>query len=86
MNGVIRNTVKKWPGKCKMINGKARSLWVQGCVEKGNQSVELMISARRQDTKRNDWVSWLPSIQCKQIFFVKPHEFLNARILLLFLF
>ena len=53
VNDVIRNTVKKWPGKCKMINGKARSPWVQGCVEKGNQSVELMISAKRQDTKRN---------------------------------
>ena len=64
VNELINETVEQWPGQCKLINGKARSPWVQGCVEKGNHCVEMMIAAKREETKSNEWVSWLPSIQC----------------------
>ena len=37
------DTVEAWPGECKLVNGKARSPWVQECVEKGNHCVEMMI-------------------------------------------
>ena len=68
VNEIIYKTVEKWPGTCKIINGKARSPWVQGCVEKGNHCVETMIAAKREETKTNEWVSWLPDIQCMFIY------------------
>ena len=65
VNGVISEVVDNWPGECKLINGKARSPWVQGCVEKGNHCIEMMISSKREESQTNEWVSWLPGIQCK---------------------
>ena len=62
---IIKDVVKDWPGECKMVNGKPRSPWVQGLVERTNACVEDMIAAKRNDTKTNEWVSWLPEIQCK---------------------
>ena len=53
-----------WPGKCQLINGKARSQWVQGLIET-NACIEDMIAAKRVDLGNNEWVSWLPEIQCK---------------------
>ena len=52
---------------CKLVNGKPRSPWVQGLVERTNACVEDMIAAKRADLKTNDWVAWLPEIQCKFI-------------------
>ena len=42
VNSVIVDTINIWPGECKIVNGKPRSNWVQGCVEKGNHSLEMM--------------------------------------------
>ena len=33
-NNIIKSLVEEWPGDCKLVNGKARSPWVQGLVEK----------------------------------------------------
>ena len=39
-----------WPGKCQLINGKARSQWVQGLIERTNACiVEDMIAAKIVD-------------------------------------
>ena len=38
-----------WPGKCQLINGKARSQWVQGLIERTNACIEDMIAAKRVD-------------------------------------
>ena len=65
VNQVITEVVSRWPGDCKLVNGKARSPWVQGLVERTNACVEQMIAAKRVDTECNEWVSWLPDIQCK---------------------
>ena len=65
VNEIIKVTVEQWPGECKLVNGKARSPWVQGCVEKGNHCVEVMIAAKREEAQSNEWVSWLPGIQCR---------------------
>ena len=65
VNNLIVDTVEAWPGECKLVNGKARSLWVQGCVEKGSHCVEMMITAKRYEKSSNSWVSWLPKIHCK---------------------
>ena len=45
---VIKEVVASWPGQCKLVNGKARSPWVQGLVERTNACVEDMISANGQ--------------------------------------
>ena len=65
VNNLIVDTIEAWPGECKLVNGNARSPWVQGCVEKGNHFVEMIITAKRYGKSSNDWVSWLPEIQCK---------------------
>ena len=65
VNSLINETLKIWPGKCKIINGSPRKPWVQGCVERYNACVEEIISYRKEDSKRNDWVSWLGQIHCK---------------------
>ena len=65
VNNLIVDTIEAWPRECKLVNGKARSPWVQGCVEKGNHCVEMMITAKRHRKSSNDLVSWLPEIQCK---------------------
>ena len=54
VNSVIVDTIDIWPGECKIVNGKPRSPWVQGCVEKGNHSVEMMITAKRHEVNSND--------------------------------
>ena len=63
VNEIIVKTVNMWPGGCKLVNN-----WVQGCVEKGNHCVEMMIAAKREETGTNEWVSWLPDIQCKFVY------------------
>ena len=68
VNQLIKEVVKEWPGECSLVNGKARSPWVQGLVERTNACVEDMISARQIDSETNEWASWLPDIQCK--FFI----------------
>ena len=65
VNNLIVDTIEAWPRECKLVNGKARSPWVQGCVEKGKHCVEMMITAKRHRKSSNDLVSWLPEIQCK---------------------
>ena len=65
VNNLIVDTIETWPGECKLVNGKARSPWVQGCIEKGNHCVEMTITAKRHEKNSNNWVSWLPEIQCK---------------------
>ena len=35
VNNLIVDTIEAWPGECRLVNGKARRPWVQGCVEKG---------------------------------------------------
>ena len=65
VNSVIVDTIDIRPGECKIVNGKPRSPWVQGCVEKANHSVEMMITAKRHEVNSNDWSSWLPEIQCE---------------------
>ena len=65
VNSLIYETLKIWPGKGKIINGSPRKPWVQSCVERYNACVEEMISYRKEESKRNDWVSWLGQIQCK---------------------
>ena len=54
VNSVTVDTIDIWPGECKIVNGKPRSPWVQGCVEKGNHSVEMMITAKRHEVNSND--------------------------------
>ena len=66
VNNLIVDTIKAWPRECKLVMGKARSPWVQGCVEKGNHCVEMMITTKCHQKSSNDLVSWLPEIQCKQ--------------------
>ena len=68
VNQLIKEVVKEWPGECSLVNGKARSPWIQGLVERTNACVEDMISARQIDSETNEWASWLPDIQCK--FFI----------------
>ena len=53
----VLHSIEAWPGECKLVNGKARSPWVQGCVEKGNHCVEIMITAKRREKSSNSWVS-----------------------------
>ena len=40
---IIKEVVNLWPGNCKLVNGRPRSLWVQGLVERTNACVEDMI-------------------------------------------
>ena len=47
VNSVIVDNIGIWPGECKIVNGKPRSSWVQDCLEKGNHSVEMMITAKQ---------------------------------------
>ena len=65
VNNLIVDTIKAWPGEFKLFNGKARSRWVQGCVEKRNHCFEMITTEKRNEKSSNDWVSWLPEIQCK---------------------
>ena len=67
VNDIIKCLVKEWPGECKLVNGKPRSPWVQGLVERTNACVEDMISVMQRDNDCNEWASWLPEIQCKNI-------------------
>ena len=62
VDNLIVKTIETWPGECKLVNGKARSPRVQGCVEKGNHCVEMMITAKRHEKSSNGWVSCLPEI------------------------
>ena len=62
VNNLIVDTIEAWPGECKLVNGKARSPRVQGCVEKGNHCVEMMITAKCHEKSSNGWVSCLPEI------------------------
>ena len=71
---VIKEVVNLWPGECKLVNGKPRSPWVQGLVERTNACVEDMISAKQVDLKSNEWVSWLPEIQCKFLNIITDSE------------
>ena len=54
VNSVIVDTIDIWPGECKIVNGKPRSPWVEGCVEKRNHSVEMMIKANQHEDNSND--------------------------------
>ena len=65
VNSVIVDTIDIWPGECEIVNGKPRSPWGQGCVEKGNHSAEMMITAKRHEVNSNDWSSELPEIPCE---------------------
>ena len=65
VNNLIVDTIEAWPGECKLVNVKPKSPWVQGCLEKGNHCVEMMITAKCHEKSSNDWVPWLPEIQCK---------------------
>ncbi|XP_057297668.1 KRAB-A domain-containing protein 2-like [Hydractinia symbiolongicarpus] len=58
VNELIRNLVEQWPGSCKLINGKARSPWVQELVERTNACVEDMISCKQRDLQSNEWASY----------------------------
>ena len=62
---VIKELVHLWPGECRIVNGKPRSPWVQGLVERTNGCIEDTIAAKRVDLDCNEWVTWLPEIQCK---------------------
>ena len=55
VNSVIVDTIDIWPGECKIVNGKPRSPWIQGCAEKGNHSFEIMITAKQYEVNSNDW-------------------------------
>ena len=65
VNNLIADTIKAWSGEFKLFNEKARSPWVQGCVEKRNHCFEMITTEKRNEKSSNDWVSWLPEIQCK---------------------
>ena len=67
VSALIRSIVNDWPGECKIVNGRPRAPWVQGLVERTNACVEKMISAKRHDNNSNDWSTWLPEIQCKNV-------------------
>ena len=41
VNNLIADTIEAWPGEGKLVNGKAKSPWMQGCVEKGKYCVEM---------------------------------------------
>ena len=62
VNNLIVDNIEAWSGECKLVSGKARSPWLQGCVEKGNHCVEIMITAKHHEKSSNEWVSWLPEI------------------------
>ena len=47
VNNLNVDTIEAWSGECKLVNGKTRSPWVQGCVERGNHFVEMMITTKR---------------------------------------
>ena len=69
VNSLIKSFVTLWPGKATFVNrnpGHSRS---QGFVEQGNNTIQLMISAREQDTGSTEWSKWLPEIQCKFLKF-----------------
>ena len=65
VNNLIVDTIRAWPGECKLVNRKTKSPRVQGCVEKGNHCVEMMITTKCHEKSSNNWGSWLPEIQCK---------------------
>ena len=73
VNKIIEKVVHEWPGECKLVNGKARSPWVQGLVERTNACVEQMITAKQLDLQSNEWASWLPEIQCKYFQILYKH-------------
>ena len=68
VNEIIKELVTQWPGECTLVNGKPRSPWVQGLVERTNACVEEMICAKQIDSGKNEWVFWLPDIQCKNAY------------------
>ena len=42
VDSVIVDTIDIWPGECKTVNGKPRSPWVLGSVEKGNSNMRVI--------------------------------------------
>ena len=79
VNEIIRSVVNSWPGKCRLVNGKPRSPWVQGLVERTNACIELMIAAKRIDSNENTWSLWLPEIQCKYFFVIVAASLCHQR-------
>ena len=59
VNSVIGGNIDIWPGECKIVNRKPGSPWVQGCVEKGNHSVDMIIPAKQHERNSNNWATCL---------------------------
>ena len=50
VNDAIKTTILIWPCQCSIVNGNPGHSQSQGLVEKGNRTVEMMISAREADS------------------------------------
>jgi len=63
---IIRELVSLWPDT-KIINGRPRHPQSQGLIEKGNDTLEVKLSAWLEDNRRNDWSIALPLVICEFI-------------------
>ena len=69
VNDIIKATLLIWSRQCNIVNGNPGHSQSQGLVERGNRTIELMISARETDTNKCNWSRWLPEIQCMFIVY-----------------
>lgn len=65
INHVMDAVAVIWPGEVSFVHGKPRHSQSQGLVEQGNNTIQVMISAREKESQTSTWSEWLPEIQCK---------------------
>ena len=51
VNDAVITAILIWPYQCSIVNGNPGHSQSQGLVEKGNRTVEMMISAREADSE-----------------------------------
>ncbi|XP_057295049.1 KRAB-A domain-containing protein 2-like isoform X1 [Hydractinia symbiolongicarpus] len=63
INHVMDAVAVIWPGEVSFVHGKPRHSQSQGLVEQGNNTIQVMISAREKESQTSTWSEWLPEIQ-----------------------
>ena len=65
---IIKDLTALYP-KTVIINGRPRHPQSQGLVEKGNDILEMKLSAWLEDNRREDWSFGLPMVTCQCYYF-----------------
>ena len=68
MAQIVKDLIALYP-KTVIINGRPRHPQSQGLVEKGNDILEMKLSAWLEDSRREDWSFGLPMITCQYYYF-----------------